>query len=269
LIERGHELDSEYLQDRVGLEGKIALVTGGARDIGRAVCLRIAEASATVVFSHSPTEKSTLGGLCTVDEIQKRGGRAVAIAADLTQPQDVLALVHKACDHVGGRFDILVNVAGGLVARRTMQEMDEAFWDHVMNLNLKSVWRLTKEILPFIPDGGTIVNIASQAGRDGGGAGSLAYATSKGALMTFTRALAKELGPRKIRVNGVCPGMINTDFHNIFTKPEVRAKVAAATPLGREGEAREVADLVAFLASSHASFINGANIDINGGAVFS
>lgn len=81
-----------------------------------------------------------------------------------------------------------------------------------------------------IPDGGTIVNIASQAGRDGGGAGSLAYATSKGVLMTFTRALAKELGPRKIRLNGVCPGMINTDFHNVFTKPEVRVKVAAATP---------------------------------------
>jgi 3-oxoacyl-[acyl-carrier protein] reductase len=262
-------LDSGYLRGKGRLEGKVALVTGGARDIGRAVCLGIAEAGATVVFSHSPTERSALGGLGTLEEIQKLGGRAVAIAADLTKPQDILALVSKACDRAGGRFDILVNVAGGLVARKVIQEMDEAFWDQVMDLNLKSVWRLTKEILPFIPSGGTIVNIASQAGRDGGGAGALAYATSKGALMTFTRALAKELGPRKIRVNGVCPGMINTDFHNVFTKPEVRAKVAASTPLGREGEAREVADLVAFLASNHASFINGANIDINGGTVFS
>jgi 3-oxoacyl-[acyl-carrier protein] reductase len=86
--------------------------------------------------------------------------------------------------------------------------------------------------------------------------------------MTFTRALAKEMGPRKIRVNGICPGTINADFHNIFTNAEVRAKVAHSTPLGREGEAKEVADLVVFLASSHASFINGANIDINGGTVF-
>jgi len=134
---------------------------------------------------------------------------------------------------------------------------------------LKSTWRLTKEVLPYVPEGGAIVNIASQAGRDGGGAGSIAYATSKGAVMTFTRGLAKELSPRKIRVNGVCPGMINTDFHNLFTKPEVRQRVAAATPLGREGEASEVANLVAYLASPESSFINGANIDINGGTLFS
>jgi len=139
----------------------------------------------------------------------------------------------------------------------------------VIDLNLKSVWRLTKAALPFMPGGASIVNIASRAGRDGGGAGSLAYATCKGAVMTFTRALAKELGARKIRVNGVCPGMIDTDFHNNFTKPEVRQKVAAATPLGREGEAREVADLVAFLASNRASFVNGTNIDINGATIFS
>lgn len=120
-----------------------------------------------------------------------------------------------------------------------------------------------------MPDGGAIVNVASQAGRDGGGPGSLAYATSKGGVMTFTRGLAKELGPRKIRVNSVCPGMINTTFHDVFTSPEVRKKVAASTPVGREGEACEVANLVAFLASDEASFVNGTNADINGGTLFS
>jgi 3-oxoacyl-[acyl-carrier protein] reductase len=251
------------------LNGKVALITGGSRDIGRAVCLGIAAAGATVIVNHSPTEKSAAGGLRTVEDIRKIGGKAFAIAADLTKTQDIVALVQQACAEVSGRIDILVNVAGGLVARKTMEEMDECFWDQVMTLNLKSVWRLTKEVLPFMPDGASIINMSSQAGRDGGGAGSLAYATSKGALMTFTRALAKELGPRRIRVNGICPGMINTDFHNIFTKAEARARVANSTPLGREGEAKEVADLAVFLASDDASFINGANVDINGGTVFS
>ena len=97
----------------------------------------------------------------------------------------------------------------------------------------------------------------------------MAYATAKGGVITFTRGLAKELGPRKIRVNSVCPGMINTLFHDTFTSAEVRQKVAGMTPLGREGEACEVANLVAFLASNEASFLNGASLDINGGTLFS
>ena len=115
---------------------------------------------------------------------------------------------------------------------------------------------------------GTIVNLASQAGRDGGGAGASAYAASKGAVMTLTRALAKELGP-DIRVNGVCPGMIDTDFHNTFTKPEVRVNVANATPLKREGVPDDVANLVHYLATDASAFLTGTNIDINGGMLFS
>jgi len=118
-------------------------------------------------------------------------------------------------------------------------------------------------------EGGSIVNFASKAGRDGGGAGSTVYATSKGAVMTFTRSMAKELGPKNIRVNAVCPGMIATTFHDRFTKNDVRVKVAAATPLRREGEASEVADLTAYLLSDEATFVTGANIDINGGLYFS
>ena len=135
----------------------------------------------------------------------------------------------------GKKIAVLVNVVGGLVARKRMEEMDDAFWDHVMTLNTKSIFAITQAALPLMTDGGAIVNVSSQAGRDGGGPGGIAYGASKGALMSMTRGLAKELGPRRIRVNAVCPGMIATKFHDEFTKPEVRQRVAGMTPLGTRG----------------------------------
>ncbi len=149
-----------------------------------------------------------------------------------------------------------------------MEEMDGEFWDFLMTLNLKSTFLVTKEVLKHMPKGSSIVNFASQAARDGGGPGAIAYATSKGGVLTFTRGLSKELGPKGIRVNCVSPGMINTTFHDTFTKDEVRTKVASMTPLRREGEAKEVADLVAYLASEESSFITGASMEINGGLYF-
>ena len=248
----------------MNLAGKTALVTGGARDIGRAVCVRLAQCGANVVVSHPPFEDAAE----TLKQIEALGARAIAIAADVLKPAEVSAMAAKAVEAFGA-IDILVNVAGGLVGRKKIDEMDEAFWDLVVDLNLKSAFLAAKAVLPHMPDGGAIVNFASQAGRDGGGPGSLAYATAKGGVMTFTRGLARELGSRRIRVNAVCPGMIDTTFHNTFTSTEVRKKVAGATPLGREGESSEVANLVAYLASDEASFINGTNIDINGGLYFS
>src|SRR5690606_30486392 len=106
---------------------------------------------------------------------------------------------------------------------------------------------------PYMPEGSSIINFSSLAGRDGGGPGASAYAASKGAVMTYTRSLAKEFGPRKIRVNAVAPGMIATTFHDVFTKPEVRKNVANATPLRREGDAQDVAELVIYLASDAAA----------------
>ncbi|MEO1452124.1 MAG: SDR family oxidoreductase, partial [Bacteroidota bacterium] len=181
----------------------------------------------------------------------------------------VQALVAQTQKAYGPQIDVLVNNAGGLVARKTIMEMDEAFWDQVIDLNLKSVFLMTKAVVPHMQKGGSIINLASQAGRDGGGGGASAYATGKGAVMTFTRAMAKELGPKGIRVNALCPGMIATTFHDVFTKDEIRTKVASIAPLKREGEAQEVADLVGYLANGEASYITGANIDINGGLLFS
>lgn len=247
------------------LAGKIAIVTGGGRDIGRACAMKLAAGGAAVAINYF---SSSEGADSAVDEIVAGGGRALARQGDMTNGSDVSALVEQTRADLGGQIDILVHVTGGIVARKTLAEMDIEHWNTVMALNATSFVLAAKAVVPHMKGGGSIVGIASQAGRDGGGAGASAYAASKGAVMTFTRSLAKELGP-DIRVNSVCPGMIDTDFHNIFSKPEVRAHVSGITPLKREGTSEEVANLVAFLASDEAAFMTGANVDINGGLVFS
>jgi 3-oxoacyl-[acyl-carrier protein] reductase len=249
----------------IDLKNKVALVTGGARDIGRAVSIQLAKQGAVVAVNYydNPTDAEE-----TVNIIKANGGKAIAIQADATKDAEVKRLVESTLKAFSAKIDILVNVAGGLVGRKKLDEMEESFWDFVIDLNLKSVYLVCHHVIPNMNDGGSIVNFASIAAHDGGGPGAIAYATSKGGVLTFTRGLAKELGPRKIRVNAVSPGMINTTFHNTFTKPEVRQKVASSTPLQREGEAPEVANLVTFLASDAASFINGESVEVNGGVFF-
>lgn len=247
-------------------KGKTAIVTGGARDIGRAVSLKLAKEGARVVVNYLSNEKHASE---TLDLIRQNGGEGIIVKADVTKSADVATLVSEAQKAFGNEIHVLVNVAGGLVARKLLADMEDEFWDQVIVLNVKSVFLMTKHVAPFMPAGSAIVNFSSQAGRDGGGFGASAYATAKGAVATFTRSMAKELGPKGIRVNAVDPGMISTTFHDTFTKPEVRTGVANATPLRREGKAEEVAELVAYLAGDDSSFITGANIDINGGTYFS
>ena len=192
----------------------------------------------------------------------------MAVYADVTKSEDVKNMLAVCTAAYGDTIHILVNVAGGIMGRKDLPDIDEAFWDSVMDVNLKSVYLVTKAVVPYMKDGGAIVNFSSQAARDGGGFGALAYAAAKGGVLTLTRGLAKNLGPKGIRVNCVSPGLINTTFHDKFTKPEVRTNAAAANPLKREGDAAEVAELVVFLASNAASFINGDSIEINGGSYF-
>lgn len=248
------------------LSGKIALVTGGARDIGRATVLKLSQNGASVVFTYLSSSEEAQE---TAALAEQAGAKVLAVKADVTKSGDVDAVIKASTEAFGKHIHILVNNAGGLVARKKIDEMDEAFWNDVISLNLTSVFLVTKAVLPFMPDGSAIVNLSTQAARDGGGAGAIAYASAKAGVMTFTRGLAKELGAQRIRCNALAPGMINTGFHNTFTKPEVRERVAAATPLGREGEAQEIAELVFFLASDASSFMNGATVDINGGTYFS
>lgn len=245
---------------------KVAIVTGGGRDIGREVSRTLAREGARVVINFA--NDATSAGE-TLRSILDAGGQAVVHQADVSTAAGAEGLAGAARNAFGERVDILVNLAGGMVERRPLADIDEAFFDHVMGLNLKSAYLMTRAVAPRMEAGAAIVNFSSQAGRDGGGPGASIYATSKGAVMTFTRAMAKELGPRGIRVNSLCPGMIGTSFHDTFSKDEVRKAVAAATPLRREGRAAEVAETVAFLASDAASFINGVNLDINGGLLFS
>ena len=248
------------------LNGKVAVVTGGARDIGKSISLKLAQQGAQVVVNYF---NSAIGAQETVEEIKAMGGEAVAIKADVSNLKEIQDLKTKAIDAFGKRVHILVNNAGGLFARRKLEEYDEAFLDKIINVNFKSTVFVMQAFVPLMEKGGAIVNISSQAARDGGGGGSSLYASSKGAVTTFTRAMAKELGPDGIRVNAICPGLIGTKFHDDFTKDEVRVKVAGSTPLRREGSPDEVADLAVFLASANSSFITGANYDINGGLAFS
>jgi 3-oxoacyl-[acyl-carrier protein] reductase len=248
------------------LKDKVAIVTGGGRDIGKSVSLQLAAQGARVVVNYRGDEAAAKA---TVAEIEAAGGTAILVQADVTKPGEVARLVAETIAAFGQRIDVLVNVAGGMVARKTLAEMDEAFFDHVMELNLKSVFLVTKAVLPHLGEGSTIVNLSSLAGRDGGGPGASIYATAKGALMTFTRSMAKELGPQGIRVNALCPGLIGTSFHDTFSKPEGRKAVAGNTPLRREGHPDEVASAVVFLASNDSAFLTGVNLDINGGLAFS
>ena len=248
------------------LTGKVAVVTGGSRDIGRAISLKLAKEGAKVCvnFFHSESEAQK-----TVEEIRSLGFEAFALKADVTKAGDIEQWKTEISKRFGEKIDILVNNAGGLFDRKNLEEIDEQFYSLLMDVNFKSVFLVTKAFKPLMVNGGSIVNLSSQAARDGGGPGASIYAASKGAVMSFTRAMAKELGPKGIRVNSICPGMIATSFHDKFTKDSVREKVAAGTPLRREGGAYEVADLVCYLASDESSFMTGNNIDINGGLAFS
>lgn len=247
------------------MTGKVAIVTGGARDIGRAIVLDLARSGASVVINYFSSADSATA---LVREVEELGGRAIAVRADVSNGADVTRLVAEARAAFGDEIHILINNAGGLLARKKLEEMDEAFWDSVMALNLRSVFLVTQAVVPLMPAGGAIVNLASLAARDGGGGGALAYSAAKGAVLTLTRGLSKELAPKKIRVNCVSPGLINTTFHDTFTKPEVRQTVASRTSIGREGSSADVANAVVFLASDAAAYITGESIEINGGLYF-
>ena len=247
-----------------GFKQKSVVVFGGGRDIGAAIATTFARLGAKLALSHFGSEPGEVARVC-----QEHGSVPLIRRVNALQTSEIRAFACDAATQAPLGIDVLVNVVGGLVARKQIQDMDEVFWGGVMALNVTSVFTMSQATLPFMKPGSCIVNVSSQAARDGGGRGAVAYATAKGALMSMTRGLAKELGPRGIRVNAVCPGMIATRFHDDFTPAATRQRVAEMTPLGREGKAEEVADLVAYLASNAASFVNGANIDINGGSLFS
>jgi len=250
------------------LHGKRALVTAGAQGIGLAIGSHLLRAGCDV-FVHY--HRSAEGAATLAAEAAALGRRFASAPADLTSTEGCDPLVAAAAGFLGG-IDVLVNNAGSLIARRAFAEAADEFWADTMSLNLGSVRRVTRAALPHLAaaaaarGGASIVNLASLAGRKGGHTGSLAYATAKGAVLTFTRALATELGPQGIRVNALAPGLIlGTSFHNTHTTPESARATVAGIPLARAGNADDVARAAVFLAGEFDGFITGATLDINGG----
>lgn len=246
------------------LYNKRVLVTAGAQGIGYAIARQLIDAGCKVAIHYY---SSSTSAQALVAYAQERGQFACAVQGDLAHTQTAARVVHECVASLDG-LDILINNAGSLVERRSVGEVDEPFWLKVWQVNMSSAQFTTQAALPYLQqnENGSIVNLASLAGRKGGHAGSLVYSTAKGAMLTWTRALANELGPRGIRVNAVAPGLIlGTAFHNTHTTSESAQATIAGIPLNRAGNAEDVARAVLYLASEYDGFITGATLDINGG----
>jgi len=246
------------------LIGKRALVSAAGQGIGKSVAEELLKAGCDVALHYL----SNAAGAQEVGALAKTlGRRAICLQADLTDEKAAIAMVRQAADFLGG-LDVLVNNAGGLVARRSLAQVDMSFWQKVIDINMTSMLLVTREAVPHLARarGASIVNISSLAGRKGGHGGSLVYASTKGAVLTFTRALSAELGAQGIRVNAVAPGLIlGTAFHNTHTTKESADETIRGIPLARAGDVLDIARPVVFLASEYDGFITGATLDINGG----
>nr|WP_320119761.1 3-oxoacyl-ACP reductase FabG [uncultured Marinifilum sp.] len=250
--------------DNNKLIGKNILITAGAQGIGESITKHFIDRGANVAI-HYFSSADTANKL--VEYASSKGQKAIAISGDLTKEDDANAMLAKTVEFFGG-LDILINNAGSLVARRMLNQMEAEFWNKVMDINLTSMMFVTRAASPYLAknENSSIINLASLAGRKGGHPGSLAYSTSKGAILTFTRALASELGPQGTRVNAVAPGLIlGTSFHNTHTTKESADETIAGIPIQRAGNADDVARAVVYLASEYDGFITGATLDINGG----
>jgi len=246
------------------LTGQNVLITAGAQGIGEAITKHFIDSGANVAI-HYFSSADTANQL--VEYAISKGQKAIAIGGDLTSEADAKAMVENTIEALGD-ISILINNAGSLVARRLLSDMDAEFWHKVMDINLTSMMFVTRAAAPYLAqhENSSIVNLASLAGRKGGHPGSLAYSTSKGAILTLTRALSAELGPQGTRVNAVAPGLIlGTSFHNTHTTKESADETVAGIPIQRAGNADDVARAVAYLASEYDGFITGATLDINGG----
>ena len=251
------------MKNYLDLSGKVALITGASSGIGAASAMVLADLGAHVTIGYYQNQT----GADTVrDVITTAGGKALSIKADVRQADEIEMLVRRTSEELGP-IDILVNNAGSLIERQSINQMTEDRWDEVMNLNLKSAMLCSRAVAPLMiqRNSGAIINVASIAGRTGGGPGAGAYSVAKAGLITLTKSLAKELAPSGIRVNAVSPGVIDTPFHQVFSTPEMIRNFVSTIPLGRVGKPLECATVIAFLASEAASYVVGETIEINGG----
>jgi 3-oxoacyl-[acyl-carrier protein] reductase len=239
-------------------EGRIVLVTGGASGIGRGIVEAFAAEGAKVAFSYFTSDADA--------QAVAKQTSSVAIKSDLTKPDAAKKLVAEVKNRLGP-VDVLVVNTGGLIRRASVIECDLELWNEALNLNLTSAFLSCQAVLPdmLAAKRGVIITISSLAAHNGGGFRACHYGAAKGGLYTFTKGLAREVGPEGIRVNGVAPGLIATRFHDMHTTPESRQGSVSQTPLQREGTPADVAGAVLYLASERASFLAGETIEVNGG----
>lgn len=240
------------------LADRVVLVTGGASGIGRGIVEAFAREGARVAFSYltSDTEAKDLAATTG----------ALAVRSDLTEADAAGRLVGEVKEQLGP-VEILVANAGGLIRRSSVIDCDLELFNECLALNLTSAFLSCKAVLPDMLAAGVgiIVTVSSLAAHNGGGGNSVHYAAAKGGLYTFTKGLAREVGPNGVRVNGVAPGLIATRFHDIHTSDAGRKATVEQTPLRREGTPDDVAGAVLYLSSSQASFLAGETIEVNGG----
>jgi NAD(P)-dependent dehydrogenase (short-subunit alcohol dehydrogenase family) len=246
------------------LNGKIALVTGSRRGIGRAIALSFASAGANIILCDNVTDDGKLEE--TASDIKKTGRIAVVITADISKKSDVDEMAARSTARFG-KIDILVNCAGVWLPGQTLLECPETNWDKVIDVNLKGTY-LCSQIVGRVmvkQRKGNIINISSKVGVEPG-TGAGAYSISKAGIIMMTRQMALELAPSGIRVNALAPGIVKTDFNKeLWQTPDAAKQLARSVPLGRLAEPEDVARAALFLASEDSSYITGAVIPIDGG----
>ena len=244
------------------LEGKVAVITGASRGIGRAIALHFAQAGARVVVSSRKYDNVQ----AVADEIVKSGGEAVPVQAHVGRPEDVTALVQHTIDTFG-RLDIAVNNAATNPHFGSLLDADEGQWDKILDTNVKGSFRVCKAAVPHMADsgGGKIINMASIAGlRPSPGMG--VYSVSKASLVMLTQVLAQELGSSNIQVNAIAPGVIKTRFSQILWQmPQFAEPILDRLPLGRFGEPEDVTGLALYLASPASDYVTGSIFVVDGG----
>jgi 3-oxoacyl-[acyl-carrier protein] reductase len=248
----------------IRFDERVVLITGASTGIGAAVARAFGAAGAKVVVHYNQSEDAAQA---VAREIETNGGTALLAQADVTDPQQLRSLIEQTMKRFG-RIDILINNAGSLIIRQPVAEMPDETYQQIIDINLTSVFHACKLVIPIMQQQGhgNIINVTSIAGRNGGGGGSILYASSKGAVSTFTRGLAKEVVGSNIRVNAVSPGTILTPFHERFTKPEQMQATIATIPMGRAGAPEECVGAFFFLASDVlSSYVTGQIIEVNGG----
>ncbi len=240
---------------------KVALITGASRGIGKSIAIELAKNNINIVINFNKDEREATS---VVEEIKKFGVESIAVKADISKFDECAAMMEVVKKRFGF-LDILVNNAGAL-SDKTLKNMTKEQWDFVVRINLDGIFNMTKNALSLIRDDGRIINISSIVGISGN-FGQTNYAASKAGIIGFTKSLARELGKRKITVNAVAPGFIDT--HMTQNVPFIRKKIILAMiPLGRAGLPEDVANLVAFLASDKSGYITGEVICVDGGFSF-